>query len=92
MTSEPEAAADNKNLLQKTGDALKDVAAGAGNLLHKAVDATILDMSPHGTNVDGAVRLDGAIAKDVIDHKVLDMSPHGTNVDGAVNLGHHDKK
>jgi hypothetical protein len=88
--SEPEAA--DKNLLQKTGDTLKGVAQGTGNLLHKAADATILDMSPHGTMVDGAVRLDGAIAKDVIDHTVLDMSPHGTNVDGAVRLGHHHHK
>jgi len=65
-----------------------------GRVLKKVVDATVLDMSPHGTCVDGVPRLDGKLAKDIVDHTVLDVSPHGTNVDGTprVHLVHHDQR
>lgn len=49
--------------------------------LHKAMDATVFDKSPHGTNVDGFVDTKG-VTKEVIDHTVLDTTP--TNVDGFV--------
>jgi len=54
---------------EKAGQAIKEGVAEAahktGEALHKAVDATIL--SPHGTYVDGAPRVDGALAKDAAD-------------------------
>ena len=47
-----EAPAD-QNLLQKVGAAAHTAVEKTGEVLHKAVDATILDKSPHGTMVDG---------------------------------------
>ena len=62
-------------VLQKAADAtILHPAVVEG--LHTAVDATILN--PRGTNIDGAINLDGKLAKDAIDATILDMSPHGT--------------
>jgi hypothetical protein len=49
-----------KTLAEKTGDFFHK----SGEVLHKAVDATIL--SPYGTNIDGKIDFDGALAKDVV--------------------------
>jgi hypothetical protein len=73
-------------ILEKTGKVLKTGAVQTGEALHKFVDAIILDVSPHGTVVDGAVRLDGEIAKDAFKATVGNTGPHGTVVDGAVRL------
>jgi hypothetical protein len=49
----PKTVPENKGgILQKTGE-----------ILHKVADATIF--TTYGNNVDGAVTLDGALAKDV---------------------------
>lgn len=94
----PAAAPADQNLLQKVGAAAHTAVEKTGEVLHKAVDATILDKSPHGTMVDGVPRADGAFLHDVADATVVDKSPHGVMVDGTPRLdgamlpGHHEKE
>ena len=58
----------------------KSATSKTGEVIHKVLDHTILDMSPYGTNIDGAPRLDGKMAQGIANATVLDTSPHGTNV------------
>jgi hypothetical protein len=44
---------------------VKKAVGKTGEVLHKAVDATILDKSPHGTNVDGMPKMDGEFVKEM---------------------------
>jgi len=78
-----------EGLMHKVGEGIAKAYDATG--LHKVVDATILDKSPHGTNVDGVIDAGPALHK-VVDATVLDKSPHGTNVDHAINIEHHTSK